>query len=397
MHILVVHRYYWPDTSPYATLLRSIVGRWTQDGHQVEVLSAIPSYKSTAQVGRYLREDLVDEVLVHRLHLPHETYSPLTRIFNAIRLTGALIWKSISKRFDVIMISTTPPVLGGVAAAFASKFIGARFIYHCMDIHPEAGAISGEFSHPFIFSLLRNLDTWSCQKADPVVVLSKDMVNTLQIRPAGQYLKIKVINNFSLHSPNPIPKDLPFPWPKDCFTALFAGNIGRFQGLETVIEAMKLLRDRDDIEFVMMGEGSMKGELQRKSTELGLRIRFIDHQPVEVAKGAMRQASVGYVSLSSGVYKYAYPSKTMTYLEQGCPLLVSVESMSCLAQDIEGGGYGVVVAPGDSMDLATKLRWMADNEVDVGSMREMAALHADALFSEHRSLEEWSSLMNQFE
>ena len=38
VRVLAVHRYYWPDTPPYASLLREIVQRWSKAGHDVEVL-----------------------------------------------------------------------------------------------------------------------------------------------------------------------------------------------------------------------------------------------------------------------------------------------------------------------------------------------------------------------
>jgi hypothetical protein len=51
-----------------------------------------------------------------------------------------VFWQAIvRKRYDVIMVSTSPPVLAGWFVAVAAKLSGARFIYHCMDIHPEIG------------------------------------------------------------------------------------------------------------------------------------------------------------------------------------------------------------------------------------------------------------------
>src|SRR5690606_33624762 len=126
---------------------------------------------------------------------------------------------------------------------------------------------------------------------------------------------------------------LPFQWPDERFVLLFAGNIGRFQGLDVLIGAMEKLRDRSDIRLVMMGDGAEKDRLARMSEEAGARVSFVGHHSVEVAKLAMRRASSGFVSLIPELYRYAYPSKTMTYLEQGCPVLVAVEPESCLAKD----------------------------------------------------------------
>ncbi len=397
LRVLAVHRYYWPDTPPYAAMLRRIVASWRDAGHHVEVLSSQPSYKGELDIAKRPRRDDVDGVSVTRLSLPGEAGRPLTRVVNAIRLGGAVIWRAMTRRPDVIMISTAPPVLGGAAAALAAKLTGARFIYHCMDIHPEVGKVSGEFAHPVVYGVLGRLDNWSCRRADPVVVLSRDMEKTLRQRRGGERLSIEVLNNFSLPAEKALPDELPFEWSGETFRVLFAGNIGRFQGLDSVVEAMGLLKDRDDIEFVLMGEGGAKGALQRKASELGARVRFLGHQPVEIAKAAMQRADAGFVSLTPGVYRYAYPSKTMTYLEQGCPLIVAVEPESELASDVVAGGYGHIVPVDDSKALAELMLRLADDRSEVTGMRGRASEKAKNTFSEDVVLKQWVELLQASE
>lgn len=393
LRILAVHRYYWPDTPPYAAMLRRIVGQWVQDGHHVDVLSGQPSYKSALDNSRRARRETVDGVGVQRLSLPNEAGRPLVRITNAFRLGCALLWKAVRGRYDVIMISTYPPVIGGFTAAVAARLTGARFIYHCMDIQPEVGTVSGEFSSPLVFKLLTRVDSWACRRADPVVVLSQDMADTLHRRSNSGGISTCVLNNFSLPDEQSKAGELPFALAENKLTVLFAGNIGRFQGLEAVVDAMATLAHRDDIEFVLMGDGVAKESLQGKTQAIGAAIRFVGHQPVSVAKTAMRQADAGFVSLVPDMYRYAYPSKTMTYLEQGCPLIVAVEPESELARDTVAGGYGQCVPANDSGALARLLERLADDRAECGRMRAVALHKAEADFTEAVVLERWSKLL----
>lgn len=397
LKVLAVHRYYWPDTPPYAAMLRRIVASWHDAGHRVEVLSSQPSYKAGVDNECRPAQDSDDGVAVDRMTLPNETSRPLVRVVNALRLGTKLLWKAFTRKYDVIMISTSPPVLGGVAAALTSRLFGARFIYHCMDIHPEVGKVSGEFANPLVFRVLSKVDQWACRQADPVVVLSQDMANTLRKRPAGEQLSIRVLNNFSLPTERPIPNELPFDWPAEAFTVLFAGNVGRFQGLETVVEAMGGLQHRDDIAFVMMGEGVAKHALQERAIELGARIHFVGHQPVEVAKAAMQRADAGFVSLTADIYRYAYPSKTMTYLEQGCPLIVAVEPESELASEVVAGSYGYAIPPGSSAALLELLKKLAEDDDAISRMKAKAKEKAQQAFSEEAVLPEWDNLLWQEE
>lgn len=394
--ILAVHRYYWPDTPPYASMLRRIVAQWTQDGHHVDILSAQPSYKKDVVNEKRPVCDRIDNTQVRRLHLPNESGRPLVRILNALRLCLSIFWHGITGHYDMIMISTIPPVLGGVTAAAAAHLTGARFIYHCMDIHPEVGRISGEFANPLVFKILRQLDTWACQQANPVVVLSPDMKQALHSRPGGQSIRVQVLNNFSLPAQKEPPQTLPFSI-SDGFTVLFAGNIGRFQGLETAVEAMGTLRDRPEIELLMMGDGVAKQKLMQQAQDLKANVRFVGHYPVEVAKAAMQKAGAGFVSLRPGLYSYVYPSKTMTYLEQGCPLLVAVEPESRLAAEVHENQLGYSVPNGDAEALALAISQLADLGEGRSALRAAALQKAKAEFSESVVLKRWSQLLSSLD
>lgn len=394
MKVLAIHRFYWPDTPPYASMLRTIVRQWVSDGHEVDVLSSQPSYKAGVENQKQPAKEIVDGAQVVRLGLPSETGRPLVRILNALRLGAGVFWQAlVRKRYDVIMVSTSPPVLGGWFAAMVAKVSGARFIYHCMDIHPEIGRISGEFQNPKVFSLLSRLDRWTCAQAQPVVVLSNDMANTLRARQTDRAPETLVINNFSLPSEEVISGTLPFQWPDEQFVLLFAGNIGRFQGLDVLIDAMARLSGRQDIRLVMMGDGTEKERLSQKVGQTGANVLFVGHQPVEVAKAAMSKASAGFVSLVPELYRYAYPSKTMTYLEQGCPVLVAVEAGSCLARDVVDNSAGLAVPNGDAGALVDAIISLADDPEGIGSMRRNALKFAAQDFATDVVLARWSSLL----
>lgn len=394
MKVLAIHRFYWPDTPPYASMLRAIVGRWVSDGHEVDVLSSQPSYKASVDNQRQPARERVDGANVVRLNLPPEAGRPLVRIVNSLVLGLGVFWHAVvRKRYDVIMVSTSPPVLAGWFVAMAAKVTSARFIYHCMDIHPEIGHISGEFRNPRVFSLLSRLDRWTCTQARPVVVLSDDMAESLIARRPEKPPETTVINNFSLPSEGAEPDELPFSWPNEPFVLLFAGNIGRFQGLDALVDAMARLRDRQDIRLVMMGDGTEKERLCRKAEESGAQVSFVGHQSVEVAKAAMARASAGFVSLVPELYRYAYPSKTMTYLEQGCPVLVAVEVDSGLARDVTGNSAGVAVPGGDVDALATAISSLADDPEGLGSMRQKALEFSARAFATDVVLARWSSLL----
>ena len=66
MRILIIYRHFWPDSPPYASLLRSIAGRLVRDGHQVEIWTEQPGYKSADTRKRAPRREQLDGIRVER-------------------------------------------------------------------------------------------------------------------------------------------------------------------------------------------------------------------------------------------------------------------------------------------------------------------------------------------
>lgn len=398
LRILAIHQYFWPDTPPYASILRSIGIRWVHDGHLVDILSTQPSYKADAQIPRQAEYEVVDGLHIYRMSLltdPSRRGRALNAILFALR---AFLFVVMRRRYDVVMISTVPPIIGGALIWMASRLIGARFVYHCMDVHPEIGRISGEFRHPLLFNILRWIDTQTCRGAARVVVLSKDMESAIKNRPKSEHVAVSVINNFGLPEFAEAQTEMPATFQKSegTFRVIFAGNLGRFQGLEAYVDAMKKIASRADIEFVFLGTGKAASTLQQKASGLG-NIRFIPHQPIGVAKQIIAGADLCVVSLIPGVVRYAYPSKTMAYLQQGRPLLVSVESDSALAKMIESEVVGVVVSPGDVDGIARAILSLADDTSLWLQMKNNAEKCGSEMFAERVMLDRWSDMLSAIE
>lgn len=400
LRILAIHRYYWPDTPPYASILRTIVSHWASEGHSVDVLSSQPSYKKDARIEKQPEEQVLDGVRVKRLALPSEHGRPLTRLINIARFAWNIILQACRNGpYDVIMASTAPPVVFGSAACAAARLTGARFIYHCMDIHPEIGRISGEFSNPAVFSLLRRIDTVSCNAAYRVIVLSRDMKNAILKRPGASDSNISIINNFNLPSFSK-DKNVALPEglqkPANRFRLLFAGNIGRFQGLEAVVEAMYKIVSKSKVELVFLGEGRAVGLLKTLAGPLlHDHIKFFPHQPIEKTRKVIQTADLCLVTLTPSIYQFAFPSKTMTYLGEGKPLLVSVEPDSELAEFVRQEKVGIAVSPNSPGELADAVVELAGDRKRLQDMALRACYAEKKYFGQEKILKEWSNLINK--
>lgn len=363
--LLIVHRYYWPDNVACASIMRWVAVNFAREGFLVDVLSSFPSYRymDDSNLETIQQKEIVDDVKIIRLKLPPETGKPFLRVFNALRLGTAILFYSIKNRYDAIIVTSIPPVLGGVWGAIAAKIIRSKFLYYCMDIHPEVGRVSGDFSNRLLYKTLLNIDIWTCSVAAPVLVHSVDMRDALLSRPGMSGSKIEILNNFSLPSESLSNVEMvDLKSANNNLTVIYTGNIGRFQGLEDVIDAMGLISDRKDIMLVIMGDGVAKKELIDRVHENGSNVFFFGYMSIDVAKDAIRQADIGLVTLVEEMYKYAYPSKTMAYLEQGRPIIAAIEEESELAINLKIRDYGFSVTQGDSSGMARLLLKLADDK-----------------------------------
>ena len=355
MKILLTHRYFWPDSPPYAAMLRRLAGDMAaKGGRDVHVFASMPSYRSTARVPR---REVIDGVQVARCRvLGNERAHMIVRVLNTVVYCTGLFFHILRKRPDVVTAATFPPVVAGWTASLAARLVGAKFVYHMQDVHPEVSEISGgRMGRGLALRLFRWLDNQTLRRAAAIVVLSEDLANTVRARGLGD-LPIHVINNFPLDTggaPEAPPAELVKP--DGVRRVIFAGNLGRFQNLDALAEGvMQALEDHPDTQLMFLGDGDALA---------GLKARWGDHPrvifgpflPFAQAGPLIGGADVGLVSLAPEIYRVSYPSKIFTYVALGLPILMFAESDSAMARHIRDAGIGTVPRDASAPEIAAAL------------------------------------------
>lgn len=343
----MIHRFYSPDSPPYASILEDMRGMLAHCGEHVDILTSQPSYKSVDNV-KALEWKTKDETgVVYRLPVFKLNNQKINKVLNFFWFPFIVFWFVLfGKKYKAVTVSTAPPVLLAFSVALACKIRGMKLVYHCMDIHPEIGRISGEFKKKWVFSFFKKLDQFTCRVASRIIVLSQDMKQSLLQRDGSLQDKIEIINNYNLGDEQL--REQAFFDPSDGkFRVVFAGNIGRFQNLDFLVKALAQADKAHSIQLVFVGEGAALNQLKSLVQELKLEefVQFIPHQPKEVAKKIIKDSQVAVVSLQEEVIRYAYPSKTMTYLSLGIPVLALVEEDSELAETLIKHRLGWVCSP----------------------------------------------------
>lgn len=385
MNILFVQRHYFPDVPTYAHLTKAIAERLAADGHRVAVASSLPSYNDAYGGPLPPVRETSALMSVRRFRIP----GGMGRLGDALFLVRAalhLIW--VGSRFDLVFVSNAPQVLMAMTTRLLSR---TPYLYHLQDLHPEALALGGLLSKGFLYRTLFRIDVKNCRKAASLVVLSEDMRLEIDVRGVDVD-RVSVLNNFVVENLDPgveLPVEL---LPRtDSFRVIYAGNMGSFQGLEALVDAAQLLAEEKDIEFVFMGSGSAKQELQRRAGALnGHSIHFVEQQTHSVAVKAIAVSDLAVLSLRPGMYRVAYPSKLMAYLEAGCPVLAIIENDAELGQIIRENGLGRTVPIADAPTIAAAILEQRETEE---KNPEVLRRYARDNFSREKILDRWSGLV----
>ena len=212
--------------------------------------------------------------------------------------------------------------------------------FNIQDIFPENAVYSHQISKTgFIYKILSIEQRYAYQYAKRLVTISEDMKEEL-ITIGADREKISVIYNWSyqdeMYEPEQFEDEIVNNlFSENTFNVVYAGNIGLMQNVDIVIKAAQQLKDRQDIQFHIIGEGLYRSQLEREVAEKQLsNVKFHEMLSADHAPAIYCKADVNIVPLAKDVYKTALPSKTATCLASGRPMILAIGRDSLLGKKI---------------------------------------------------------------
>ena len=156
--------------------------------------------------------------------------------------------------------------------------------------------------------------------------------------------------------------------------ALYAGNLGEKQGLELLVEAAERLQYRDDVVFVIAGNGSGRQRLE-KSAEGLPNIRFLPLQPVERLNELLNLADVHLLPQRADAADLVMPSKLTGMVASGRPVVATAAPDTQVGKVV--AGCGVLVEPGDGAGFADAIMALLDDDQRRSALGAAARLYAE--------------------
>ena len=298
----------------------------------------------------------------------------------ALAAMAPAVWQARATR-PAVVICIAPALLSVPVAWLAARLSGASLWVHVQDFEVEAAMATGLVGQDGVFArLARSLEGRLLALADRISTISPQMCAKLRDKgiPAERIVEVRNWAN----APEPDPEGgaaYRREWNLGSRkVALYSGNIANKQGIEIVVDAARLLAGRDDLHFVVCGEGPNRARLEHLAAGLG-NISFHDLQPAARVGELLSLASVHLLPQIAGAADLVLPSKLANMLFSGRPVVATALPGTGLYAEVDG--CGAVTPPGDAAAFAAAISALLDDPS-----------RAERLGSEarRRGLERWS-------
>ncbi|MBM3956997.1 MAG: glycosyltransferase family 4 protein [Gemmatimonadetes bacterium] len=361
MRILLIVRSFAPEVNSVAVLYGQLAAALAERGHTVTVLTRSPqTYLAggeTAGASPASAAKRRADVAVRRVPtLPVPGWVPLLRGFEQVCTAGSFLASALlARRHDVALVYS-PPLPYALPAGALRALRGTPFVLNVQDLYPQTATDLGLLRNPLLIRAAKALERFAYRNAAHIVVHSEGNRRHVIAHgaPAG---KVSVIPNWvDTESIAPGPRDNGFRLEHRLdsrFVVSFAGVMGFAQGLGTVIEAADLLRGRDDIVFVLIGDGVRRGPLEAEAARRRLtNVRFVPLQPPERYAQVLAASDACLVTLDARLKVPVVPGKLQSIMAAGRPVVASVDAGGDVPRIVAEADCGIVVDPADPSTLA---------------------------------------------
>ena len=362
MRIFLLSTYFRPDIASNGVIMSKLADEFVAKGNEVTVLASVPHYDINRvwpeYSGKMIWHERSGAMQIYRLytHVARDKANVAQRIlsYGSFSLLAFLRGATLPKH-DVILVPS-PPLSNGVLADTLGRLRDMPFVYNVQDIWPDVAVRAGVLKNEKTIQRLRRMEAYVYRRAAGIAVISDGFRSNLLEKGVPDE-KISVIPNFidtdfitpesklnSFSLKNNIEKK---------FVVLFAGNMGFSQGLESILDAAKLLNEYADIEFLMVGNGATRDSAQAYLSELALKnVRFLPYQPPEELSAMYGASDVCLIPLRRGFSAESVPSKLFAIMAAGRPSIASVDVGSETWNLLRRTGGGVCVGPENPSALA---------------------------------------------
>ncbi|PWW08479.1 glycosyltransferase involved in cell wall biosynthesis [Paenibacillus cellulosilyticus] len=390
--LLIYAHYYIPDVASTGQILKELA-EGMLSSFDITVICVVPSYTGTISPEyktKMFYEEEINGVKVIRIRVPEFTKgNKISRVKNIVSyFCGAMLATFKVGKMDYVYSISQPPVLGGLIGVWGKWMKRAKYIYNIQDFNPEQTMAVAYSKNKLILNTMMWLDKFSCKRADKIIVVGRDMIETLKNRFKSE----RVPNHTFIN--NWVDEKEIYPLPSDHeqvnafkkkydlenkFVIMYSGNIGLYYDLENMMHVIKKFKDRNDVVFAFIGEGSVLDKLIAYKKEQDLtNVTFIPYQKKSDLIYSLNAGDIHWCINAKGIKGVSVPSKLYGIMAAGKPVLGVLEYGSEARLIIEETNCGYVTEPENYSEVEAILNEIMEYQ-DVNRLFEMGQCGRDYL------------------
>lgn len=364
MKILFLTDNFPPESNAPATRTYEHCKEWLKKGVEVTVITGVPNYPKgeifSGYKNKWRQEEMMDGIRVIRVW----TYiSPnrglFRRILDYMSFCISAFFASLFVKTDIV-IATSPQLFTAVAGYLSAFFKRKPWILEIRDLWPESIKAVGAMEESLLLKLLDQIVLFLYRKADRVVVVTdafKERIHKCGV-PNNRIHVIKNgvhLDQFQLRGKDHYiieQYDL-----KHKFVVAYIGTHGMAHNLDFILDCAAKVKN-ENIHFLFVGDGAMKGRLIIKLKALGLEnVTMLDAVPKSEVPRYISVSDVALIPLKKrDTFKKVLPSKIFENAAMEKPILLGVEGEAQAV--VEFYNAGLCFEPESEVDFLEKLERM---------------------------------------
>lgn len=371
-HILVISQYFYPEQFR----INDICKTWVKNGYRVTVVTGIPNYPEgkfyTGYSFNKKRKEMWKGVEIIRLPIIPRGNSSIQLMLNYISfVVSGFFWSKFSKlKPDLVFTFEVSPMTQALLGSWFSKRKSLPNFLYVQDLWPENLEIVAGVKNKVILKIINKMVDFIYSSATEIFTTSPSFVDSIVNR------EIKVEAS-KVHYWPQYAEEFYIPKVKNInsnfFKIAFTGNIGYAQGLNILPDvAVKLNSDR--YQFVIVGEGRYKEQLQMeiKEKKVESNFIFIPRQNPEIIPDILAECDVAYLSFSNNeLFNKTIPAKLQSYMACGMPILASAKGE--VKKIVNDANCGICVENGNINQIAEAIFILEQSNLD--NLRKSSRLY----------------------
>lgn len=369
--ILLLSLVFSPDIVSTANIMTDLAQELHNLGHDVTVLTSTPHYNPSDEVLQNpvyrppfprLFSDVVETGLrVIRVRMPQKRGRIWARLFDYLWFhTSTTLLAALKIRHQEVIFVPSPPITLGINGYLLALFLRSKMVYEVLELWPDVPVRMGLLQNKLLIRLAYGIEAFVYRKSVAITSIAHHFNQSLIERgvPKEKLYFTPVFVDTEWLKPGP--KVNAFSARnalEDQYVVFYAGNIGLTQGLEILVDVAREFEDDPEVVFLIIGDGAGSVRFEQVLAQSGLEnIYKLPFQPYEDIPQTYATADICVSPMRAGFSYDIIPSKILTCMAAGRPVVAASEPDTETAQLIGDSGGGMIVTPESVSELVAALR-----------------------------------------